>query len=378
MRNVEQFPFSRGHSPREAPPKGMTTGSREGDRFAAAASGDPNAIADLMRAISGAVWNVCRLLSSEEAEARKVFLEAMAALSADCLARLRGYDGRSTLETFVALAVREFMAERMLRLINTDPERGWRAFEQLFKPDIERLVRRRLSRTGLLDERDAYQEICLALVEGGYRRLKAYQGQGSFAGFVLKSVDRILIDRLRRETSRRRLPAAVQGMALLDQEVFKLVAWRGLPGRPEALAPLLASRLGAAPELADVAASVLRIRSLGAHGATPVRLVSLDQIEDFDIPGAYSPEDDLLRSEEEEQIAAALEVLLKAAESLAEPERLYLTIALSSSEPPPSREIARLMRRPVEDIYKLKQRVLDRLRAIVSKESAIKNWRVSV
>ena len=377
MRNVEQFPFSRGHSPRETLPEGMT-GSRERDRLKAAAGGDPNATAEVVRSISSVVWKACRLFSKEEEQARETFLEMLAALSADRFARLCGYDGRSTLETFIALAVRELMAERMLRLINSDPERGWRAFEQLFKGDIERLIRRRLLKTASQDERDAYQEISLALIEGGYRRLKAYQGQGSFAGFVLKSVDRILIDRLRRETSRRRLPAVVQGMALLDQEVFKLIVWRGLPERPELLAPQLAARLGAAPEFADVAAAILRIRSLTAHGAVPVRLVSLDQLEDIEIPGAYSPEDDLLRSEEEEQTAAALDVLMKAAESLAEPERLYLTIALSASEPPPSREIARLMRLPVEDIYKLKQRVLDRLRAIVTKESAIKNWRVSV
>lgn len=378
MRNVEQFPFSRGHRPREVRPEGMT-GSRERDRLEAATDGDPNAVAEFVRAISGVVWNACRLLSDDEDQARKTFLEAMAALSANRFARLQAYDGRSTLDTFIALAVRELMAERMLGLLNTDPDKGWRAFEQLFKSDVEQLIGRRLLSTASSDERrDAYQEISLALIEGGYRRLKAYQGNGSFAGFVLKSIDRILIDRLRRETSRRRLPAAVQGMALLDQEVFKLIVWRGLPERPELLAPQLASRLGAAPEFADVAAAILRIRSLTAHGAVPVRLVSLDQLEDIEIPGAYSPEDDLLRSEEEEQTAAALDVLMKAAESLAEPERLYLTIALSASEPPPSREIARLMRLPVEDIYKLKQRVLDRLRAIVTKESAIKNWRVSV
>jgi len=143
------------------------------------------------------------------------------------------------------------------------------------------------------------------------------------------------------------------------------------------LAPHLASHLGSTPEAADVAAAILRIRSLSAHGS-PVRLVPIDQLDDFAGPDSDSPEDDLLRSEEEEQTAAALDALVKAAENLSEAERLYLTIALSASEPPPSREIARVMRRPVEDIYKLKQRVLERLRAILSKESAIKNWRVSV
>ena len=59
-------------------------------------------------------------------------------------------------------------------------------------------------------------------------------------------------------------------------------------------------------------------------------------------------------------------------------ERLYLTIVLGGTETPPSREIARLMQRPVEEIYKLKQRVLQHLRDTLSENSAIKRWRASV
>ncbi|HYM17749.1 MAG TPA: hypothetical protein VEU06_04230, partial [Micropepsaceae bacterium] len=148
------------------------TGSRERDRLEAATDGDPNAVAEFVRAISGVVWNACRLLSDDEDQARKTFLEAMAALSANRFARLQAYDGRSTLDTFIALAVRELMAERMLGLLNTDPDKGWRAFEQLFKSDVEQLIGRRLLSTASSDERrDAYQEISLALIEGGYRRL---------------------------------------------------------------------------------------------------------------------------------------------------------------------------------------------------------------
>ena len=160
--------------------------------------------------------------------------------------------------------------------------------------------------------------------------------------------------------------------------MFKLLFWRGLPEHPEVLTPHLASRLGSTPELADVAAAILRIRSLSAHGPVPVRLVPLERLDGFVSPESESPEDDLLRGEEEEQTSAALEVLSEAMEDLPDAERFYVTIVLSRSDPPPSREIARLMRRPVEDIYKLKQRVLQRLREIMAKESAIKNWRVSV
>jgi RNA polymerase sigma factor (sigma-70 family) len=380
MRNVEQFPLSRGRSPCEAPPEGLSVrASADRGRLEAAAAGNPRDVAAFLTAISGVVWSVCRLVSEQEAEARDIFLEVIAALSANRFARLKAHDGRATLETVIALSVRELLSERVLRLLQVDADKGWRAFENLFKSDIERLIRRRLSAGASLEERrDAYQEISLGLVEGGYRRLNAYDGSGSFAGFVLKSVDRILIDCLRREKSRRRLPAAVLGLAPLDQEVFKLVFWRGLPERPELLAPHLASRLGSVPELADVAASILRLRSLSSHGTPPIRLVPIDELDDLPGPDSQSPENDLLRSEEEEQISAALEVLSKVMDDLPEAEQLYVRIALSGSGPPPSREIARLMRRPVEEIYKLKQRVLQRLRDIMTKESAIKSWRVSV
>jgi DNA-directed RNA polymerase specialized sigma24 family protein len=77
-------------------------------------------------------------------------------------------------------------------------------------------------------------------------------------------------------------------------------------------------------------------------------------------------------------LTAALDVLTRAVETLPEAERLYLTIALGAAQTPPSREIAQLMQRPVEDIYKLKQRVLKRLRDLIAEESAVKNWRASV
>ena len=53
-------------------------------------------------------------------------------------------------------------------------------------------------------------------------------------------------------------------------------------------------------------------------------------------------------------------------------------IVLGDSKTPPAREIARLMQKPVEEIYKLKQRVLQRLREIASTDSKIKTWRTSV
>jgi DNA-directed RNA polymerase specialized sigma24 family protein len=97
----------------------------------------------------------------------------------------------------------------------------------------------------------------------------------------------------------------------------------------------------------------------------------------LDASGA-SPEERLVEIEEDEQLAAAVAVLTQAVETLAPSERLYLTLLLDGAEAPSSREIARLMQRPVEDIYKLKQRVLKRLREVLAEESAVKTWRASV
>ena len=73
-----------------------------------------------------------------------------------------------------------------------------------------------------------------------------------------------------------------------------------------------------------------------------------------------------------------LVVLERAVAGFPAEERLYLTVALGGAEPRPSREIARLMRRPVEDIYKLKQRVMNRLRDTLASDDAVKIWRASV
>ena len=55
----------------------------------------------------------------------------MAALSADRFARFSAYAGRSSLDTFVALTVRDLMAARMLRLLHADRMKALTAFERI-------------------------------------------------------------------------------------------------------------------------------------------------------------------------------------------------------------------------------------------------------
>jgi RNA polymerase sigma factor (sigma-70 family) len=284
-------------------------------RLNAARSGERAHAARLAKDISGTVWTACRLLTCDEAEARQAFAEAMKALTADRFARLGAYSGRGSLATFVALSVRDLMAEHMLRLLQSDHGKAWHAFERLFEADIVRLIRKRLRSFGEDAWRDAYQDICLKLIDDDYRRLRAYGGTGSFAGFVLRTVDRLLIDLVRGVVGRR----------------------RPFP-----------------------------------------KTVSMEQLEAIANDHELSPEESLIHADDDHRLAAAVEALTEAMHTLPAAERLYLAIVLRESKTPPAREIARLMQRPVEEIYKLKQRVLQKLREIASTDSKIKTWRTSV
>lgn len=85
--------------------------------MAALAGGDPVLAARLVKEIAPTVWASCVLLSTGDCDAREAFLEIMAKLRADNFSRLSGYTGRGTFETFVALTVRDLLAQRMLQLL---------------------------------------------------------------------------------------------------------------------------------------------------------------------------------------------------------------------------------------------------------------------
>ena len=275
----------------------------------------PQAWDRLVRRIANTVWAACRLLSRDDAEARAAFSDVVEALRADGFRRLRAYNGSSRIETFVALVAREVLAERLLRLFQVESgDNGWTAFERYFAADINRIITRRLPGTGRADIRqDAYQDICVALIADDYRRLKAYRGIGSFTGFVMQTVDRLLIDFIRHAMPRGRQRAEVPAPE-----------WEAIPS---------------------------------------------------DQP---SPEESLLDREGDRLLSLAAEVLRESAAAFSETERLYLHIALGSGEPIPAREVARLMRRPVEEVYKLKQRVMTRLRETLDQHPAVKMWKASV
>jgi RNA polymerase primary sigma factor len=351
---------------------------------------DPAAVERFLRAIADIVWTACRRLTGDDGEAREAYAAVCADLSADGFDRLRSYDGRSRLATFVALVSRDLLARRLLHLLQEDAQRGWRAFEAFFQADIGRLIQRRLP--GAAHEetrRDAYQEICIALIADDYRRLRAYGGGGSFGGFVLHTVDRLLIDFIRSFSMRRRAPAAIARLPALEQDIFRRVYWQGAATDAAALTKSLAQSMNPPPSVESVVAALARVQralpsGYGSAVSASPRFVSLadapELADDSPVagPSIASPEEIAIECEAESLLSTAVSLLRDIAAALPAAERLYIEIALGGAEPLPAREVARLMRRPVEEVYKLKQRVLKHLKEALEDQEAIKKWRASV
>jgi len=302
----------------------------------AACAGDPGSGTALMRSVADAVWPICRRVTRTEVEAREALAAVLAQVGARRFERLRAFDGRARLATFLVLTCREILSERLLRLLNEDLDAGWSGFESMFQADIHRLIKRRLPGADREDLRqEAYQEISLALIADDGRRLRAFQGRGAFGGFVLHMADRLLIDYIRtfskRQRARRAPPGSTGGETVPRRS--RLVSLEALPG--------------AADQLPDIA---------GGHN---------------------SPEEALIDAENERLAADAGKVLRELARSLPAEEALYLQIVLGSALPRPAREIARLMGRPVQEVYRVREQVKRKLEETVRAHPAVRTWRMA-
>jgi RNA polymerase primary sigma factor len=308
------------------------------------------------------MWSAVVKLEGEGAAGEAAFLEVIEGLKADGYARLAAFDGRARLSTYLAIVARDVLADRLARSFVEAPQRAWVRFERFFGADIRRRVAQRFPRdTG--GREDSYQEVCLRLIEDDYRRIRAYDGHGSFTGYVLTVVERILIDLLRREAPRRRLPAAVARLSPLDQQVYTAIVWDRHPVDPDRLAMVLRGRLESDPDAAEVRMAVERVARLAplAPAAPAAEMVSLDTSgedgEAFAVADSgITPEEHLLEAEEEQTRTGLLAAVKAAADKLPADERLYLQLVFSATDPLPAREIARLMHLPVQDVYRLKQR----------------------
>jgi RNA polymerase primary sigma factor len=341
-------------------------------------------VAALTRVAADLVWSACVRITRGRAETEEVFRDVMTSLRAGGFARLRGYDGRARMRVYMALVVRDLLSERVVKLLALDADRGWRAFEGFFSEDVRRMILRMLPGNEHRQNReDAYQSVCEALVKNDLQRLRAYSGRGSPSGFVLHVVENLVIDYVRTIVPRRRLPAAIQRLAELDQSVFRLLYWERLAPDPAVLLVHLAC--GEAPPTATaVAEAIARVRAAlppGYHGeghGQTVDISAADTVvlaggaEDFAVP---TPEDTLVEGQAARLLEQAVAALQQALPRLDATERLYLQLALTGQ---PAREIARLLGLPVENVHKLAQKKKKRLREEIGTEDALKKWRLSV
>jgi RNA polymerase primary sigma factor len=243
--------------------------------------------------------------------------------------------------------------------------KAWGRFVRFFESDIRsRMVQQLPRNAGRAEREDAYQEICLKLIENDFHRVRAYGGRGSFTGYVLTVVDRILVDLVRRAAPRRRLPAAVARSTPLDRALYAAVVWDGCPQDIGRLVAALRGRLERDPGAAEVAESlarVVRIVRLGPARAQATDAVSLDMLVNDGwglslADPAPTPEDCILLAEEERNGAALVAAVKAAVADLPADGQLYLQTIFSASEPLPARKIARLIGCPVEEVYRLRKR----------------------
>jgi RNA polymerase primary sigma factor len=179
----------------------------------------------------------------------------------------------------------------------------------------------------------------------------------------LTIVDRLLIDLVRREAPRRQLPTAIAKLPALEQAVYIATAWEGCPADAQRLTAVLRGRFERDPDTNEIVEALARVTSLARPAVRSRRFESLSldaMIEDGAGVGladaAPTPEHELLLAEEERQRAALVAAVKAAAAELPVDERLYLQIVFWAAEPLPARDIAKLLDRPVEEVYRLKQR----------------------
>jgi RNA polymerase primary sigma factor len=348
----------------EAPPSPPADLRSELSLVSAVLAGERIATARFIEYASPTLWSAITRLEGSGAAGEAAFLYVFAALKADGYGRLKAFDGRTRLSTYLALVARDILAGRLARRFSEAPDEAWSRFVRFFERDIRRRVSQRFPRDAATSSQDdAYQEICLKLIEGDYRRIRAYGGRGSFIGYVLTTVDRLLIDLVRRDSPRRRLPAAVARLSALDQAVYAATAWEGCPADVERLAVRLRGRIKPDPDAAGIGQALQRLAE-AVRSEVPTQKAESVSLEMMVEEGgglaiadpAPTPEDQLLLAEEQRHRAALVAAVKAAAAALPAPERLYLQTVFTACNPLSARDIAKVMGCPVEEAYRLKQR----------------------
>jgi len=325
---------------------------------AAVKAGNSAALDRLQAVADAAVWPVVVAIAGDGPEGEEAYLAFITALQADGFARLGRYTGRSSLSGFLKMIAPDVLGARIASNFSLNPDRAWRGFAVLFEKRIEKAIREKFPFDSAQWD-DLYQDISVRFMEDDYKRIRAYNGKDSFAGFIMVVVERLLLDIFRSKKGRRRLPASVARLPKLHQLIFIQAAWESVGTDPDRIANALLGKIKLVPSRGEIIA---------------ILDVLAEEISDYqrdqnggevplppdgsggDIPDPTNPERELERKQREAQ-----ELRLKARielEKLKLPDqdRLYLELVYYELNPPKAGEIASIMRIKVERAYVLGDR----------------------
>lgn len=335
-------------------------------------SGHEEAWSEFVHHYSDLVYSFCALVFPE-ADLEEEYLNILKAIRSDDFSLLRGFDGRAKLSTYLTLKLADLLSGRILQLFQENRDRAWAAFERFFKRDIMRIISRHgsfFANQGLGNRgahEDLYQEICCLLVDQGYQRIRSYDGRGSFSGYIRRVVENFLRDIVRKSAGRRRLPERIQRLPELEQETFRLVHWEGR-NRQE-LFEVLQDKTGKPfppqriEEAISTVTSALRTRGPNGRSITADSGVSFGSKAQSEAQDYNSPEVSLVEAEEQLAEEKVIELLQDALARLSVEERLYVEHRFYGDPPKPPREIARLMGRSEQEIYRIRKQVMSSLKS---------------
>jgi RNA polymerase sigma factor (sigma-70 family) len=207
---------------------------------------------------------------------------------------------------------------------------------------------------------DVYQELALELGADGFRRLQAYDGRGSFAGYVRRVLRNLCLDWRRKQMGRRRLPAAIERLGELEQRAYRWMCWSGCSAE-EAVSRLR----GRAPE-ARIREAVRQVEELAAaQRPLPQRVAAGSglELEQEPVAATPSPERLLLDAERDEQREELLRLVQAVVEKLPLQQRLYVRLRFFEEPPLSPRQIAAVLGTKEKDVYRIRQDVAAALRA---------------
>jgi RNA polymerase primary sigma factor len=331
-------------------------------------AGDPVATKKFLDVATTTIWRTTSAVVGPRGEAEAALLVVIAALKANGFARLASYDGRSRLSTFLVVVTRDILGEQVAQLFALEPDKAWRRFDLLFGGAIRVLVRRRFPRAQPADQEDLFQEVSASLAAQDGKRIRRYSGTGRFGAYVRTVVDRLLIDIMRKEAVRRRLPAKITRLSELHQQIYEAGAWHGVPLEPDRMLEALRGKIDPLPALTDVKAALEHVLEaiIATRGPDTTIVDQLGEGDASDVASpAPDPEQALIDVEAEAVWERWLERIRLETSALPADQRLYVELLKSTSDPMPPREIARAMAVPVEEIYRLKEQVMRWMRKLL-------------